>query len=543
MEAVQDRVGELSSAVEGRLEAPPVPQLSSHSEQRRDRFSVNLLFNVGHLGFMMVVGVWYVPFMVKHLGPAAYGLVPLATSIISYMSLITLALNSAVGRSITIALEQNGTRRANLIFNTSLWAGLGLMVLLIGPALLAISFLEHIVHIPSGYEYQTKVLFAGILGAFLLNELKTPFDVSSFCRNRFDLRNGVAIAETLTRVGLVVILFWAVAPKLEYVGFAVFCGTIVSFGGAVYLWRKLTPTLHLQPRKFDWAILRGLSATGGWVVVTQLGVILYLNIDLLLANRFAEAHAAGQYAAVLQIPFLLRSLAIAVGGVFAPTMMHIYARGQTDELVEYLQRSIRFLGLVLAIPIGLICGFAEPILRLWLGAGFGSLWPLLVIMTAHLCINLSMYPLYTLPLAADRVKVPGLFTLVIGCANIALAIFLAAGLGWGLYGIAISGAILLTVRHLFFTPWYAARILCRPTGTFFNQVVPIVLTTAGTAAAGRLYLTQWQIANWIDFVVAASVITVCLVACIFVFVLSARERVELRTAILRLPYMLSGVSS
>src|SRR2546425_10565905 len=89
--------------------------------QRRGRFTANLVANVGYLGLSMLVGVWYVPFLVKHLGAAAYGLIPLASTLTSYMSLITLGLNAAVGRSLTIALEQGDDERANRIFNTSLW--------------------------------------------------------------------------------------------------------------------------------------------------------------------------------------------------------------------------------------------------------------------------------------------------------------------------------------------------------------------------------------------------------------------------------------
>jgi len=54
----------------------PVPQ-------RRGRFAVNLFANVGYLGLSMALGVWYVPFLVKHLCAGAYGLIPLASTLTS----------------------------------------------------------------------------------------------------------------------------------------------------------------------------------------------------------------------------------------------------------------------------------------------------------------------------------------------------------------------------------------------------------------------------------------------------------------------------
>src|SRR5262249_24646763 len=103
---------------------------------RTGRFALNLVSNVAQLVLTMIVGAWYVPFLVRRLGPAAYGLIPLASSITSYMALITLALNSAVSRYLTIAIEQQDHERANLIFNTSFWGNLGLTLLLLLPAAL-----------------------------------------------------------------------------------------------------------------------------------------------------------------------------------------------------------------------------------------------------------------------------------------------------------------------------------------------------------------------------------------------------------------------
>jgi transcriptional antiterminator RfaH len=48
----------------------------------------------------------------------------------SYMALITLGLNSAVGRYLTIALEHENPSRANLIFKTSFWGSIALTTFL-----------------------------------------------------------------------------------------------------------------------------------------------------------------------------------------------------------------------------------------------------------------------------------------------------------------------------------------------------------------------------------------------------------------------------
>jgi membrane protein EpsK len=446
------------------------------------------------------------------------------------MALITVGLESAVGRFQTLALTREDHTNANLIFNVALWGNLALCLVLLVPAGIALAQVEHLIRIPPGYETATRWLFAGTIAAFLLNQIKTPFTVSFFCRNRLDLQNLVTAGETLTRVGLVVLLFAGFAPRIEYVGGAILAGTVLALMGTIWAWRTLTPSLKISWRLFDWAMLWDLCRTGGWVIVSQVGVMLYLNIDLLVANHLFGAEQSGRYAAVLQLPFLLRSLSLAVGGVFAPTMFHIYARDDIAGLVAYLRRSIKFLGLIMALPLGLTCGFAEPLLRIWLGGSFGSLASLLVIMTVHLCVNLAMYPLYPLPLAMNRVKTPGLVTLAVGVGNLGLALLLAAVLGWGLYGIAAAGAITLTVRHLLFTPLYSAHILKQPWSTFYRGVPVFVLAALLTAALCRALLAFLPINNWLELALAGTGISLSFLIGVY-WLLSPAERLEIREAI------------
>jgi O-antigen/teichoic acid export membrane protein len=241
----------------------------------RGRLAVNLFANLGTMVVSMGVAAWYVPFLIHQLGPAAYGMIPLISSVTSYMALITLALNSAVGRTLTIALEQGDNPAANRVFNTAFWSGLILSLGLTVPIALGILFVDRLVRVPVGYLMQVRLLGVFVAAAFLLNEVKTAFDVVTFSRNRFDLRNLVTLSETLTRVALVVVLFAWLGPAVSYVGLGIFGGTVVSVTGAIYYWRRLAPALQVSMRDFDWRALRDLTTTGGWVVVNQLGAILY----------------------------------------------------------------------------------------------------------------------------------------------------------------------------------------------------------------------------------------------------------------------------
>jgi len=143
-----------------------------------------------------------------------------------------------------------------------------------------------------------------------------------------------------------------------------------------------------------------------------------------------------------------------------------------------------------------------------------------------------MYPLYAVPLAANRVKVPGLVTLGVGVLNLGLALLLAGALGWGLYGIAAAGAISLTFRHLVFTPIYGAVVLHQPLMTFYRRVVPIVGATLATIGLCRLVLWGWAISNWADLAMAAILVSGLFAGTTYLL-LAPAERAALKAIALR----------
>src|SRR3972149_1802921 len=83
--------------------------------------------NIALLGLILGIGIWLVPYLIRHLGVASYGLVPLAISITAYMSLLTISLNGAVSRYLTIDLQKKDNKSANQFFNTAFWGSLGLV--------------------------------------------------------------------------------------------------------------------------------------------------------------------------------------------------------------------------------------------------------------------------------------------------------------------------------------------------------------------------------------------------------------------------------
>lgn len=481
------------------------------------RLTINLAANLANFLVSVVVSVFFTPYLVRHLGVAAYGVIPLATTISTYLTVLTLALNASVGRFVTVALERGDYDEANRYFNTVFFASLAVIALLAIPSIWLISTPEKLFRLPKGYEDETSWLLAGTVAMIMLSVLSNPFEVSSFCKNRFELRNGVTIFATLVRVGTVVFLFSLFPPRIVHVGVGILAAALVSFIGAFYVCKRLTPHLTLDPLCFSTSALKALVGSGGWIAVNHVGTLLLINIDLLVVNRLFGADSSGRYATLLQWSILLRGLAFTVAGVLGPTIVTLYARGETEELVSYSRNAVRLLGLFVALPVGLVGGLSRPILHVWLGSDFVSLAPLLTFMTVPLCINLGYIPLHNISTATNNVRIPGIVQLVAGITNLLLALFLADTLGWGMYGVAAAGGIVLTLRNVVFTPLYSARIIGKGCSTFAMELLPITLvsllfTGICWALSHVVDLTTWT--RLILFILCVSTLYAVVVWCV-----------------------------
>jgi len=119
----------------------------------------NLAANIAYFLVNIVIGVLLVPYFISTLGVAAYGLIPLATSITGYVAIVVQSLNTAVSRFLTIDLQRGDYEAANKTFNTALF-GLTAVILLMIPIVLAVAYLApSIFSVPAGQETGAILLF------------------------------------------------------------------------------------------------------------------------------------------------------------------------------------------------------------------------------------------------------------------------------------------------------------------------------------------------------------------------------------------------
>jgi len=498
-----------------------------HSENRKNfvrQFPRNLGSNIALFLMNIAIGIWLIPYFIHNLGVAAYGLIPLAMSLTYYVAVVTIAISGGIARFLTIDLQQKNYDKANRTFNTTFWSIVAIITVSIPLLAIFTQFVPVLFKVPEDQITSSKWLFAGTIGAFLLTTLSSCFGASTFAYNRLDLRNLANIIRSASHIAFVVLLFTFFSPSLENVALATLLAALSGFSAHYFIWRKLTPDLHISSSYFDKTRLKDLTTFGGWLVVNHVGYLLFLQIDLIVVNRLFGPTAGGEYASVLQWSMLLRSMAGVLSGVAQPMFMICYARGQTEDLIRIAKMAVKFMGLGLALPIGLVCGFSSELLTVWIGPEFSKFAPLMMLMIIHLSVNLAVIPLFSINVCYNKVKLPGIVTLLMGGMNLVLAIWIPLTFNTGYYGVALAGAIVLTLKNAIFTPWYATHVMGIKTGIFFRQMATGIGATFTIFGIGVLLSRMYQMTSWIQLIVVGTVVSVLYAFSVWFLVMAPAER-------------------
>ena len=497
---------------------------TSISSSFADQLPRNLLANIVYFLVNVVIGIFLVPYFVSKLGVAAYGLIPLATSITGYVAIVVQSLNTSVSRFLTVDLQREDYASANRTFNTALF-GLSAVILLMVPLVIAVAwFVPSIFQVPIGQENSAILLFLGVCAAFLIRSWAGNFTVQLFAYNRLDLQNLVNIVNLLVQTGLIIILFHLFGPDLAFIGGAHLVGAVVASGVSIILARRTCPYLSLSIRSFDVTRVKDLCGMGWWVVINQIGALLFNSIELILVNLMFGAQSAGKYAIALQWVILLRGIAGMLSNNLTPTILSYYALGETESLIQITKSAVKVMGLAMALPIGLVCGFAPQILTIWVGSEYVALAPLMVLLTVHLIVNLAVMPLFSINVAYNKVSFPGIVTLVMGAGNIVLAVALSHLTDCGYYGVAAASAIVLTLKNAFFTPWYATRVLGIRTHIFTRTISSGVVATLFLWVLGTVLGSLFSLAGLTPLIITGGVIATIYIISIWIFGLSKSER-------------------
>lgn len=496
----------------------------SNSQQ----FIINMTASL--MTFVVGLGVRFflTPYIVRTLGTEAYGFISLSANILSYTSLVTIALNSMAGRFVTIKYSAGDIANANKYYASVFYSNIILATVILLFSIGCVIWLEYMIVIPPHLIFDVKLLFSFLAINNIVGLVFGLWGVSTFIKNRLDLSNIRSIIGNFLNAAILVTLFSLFTPHIWYMGVAGFVMTFYTTWTNRRFARLLTPELLVKRKNFEWAKVKELLQSGVWNLVSKLGEILGQGLDLLIANVCIGATAMGYFALTKNVPFLILSLFSTIAGVFAPILTNLYAQKKQQELIRELYKSIRILAFFTALPLCALYIYGDSFYQLWIPSEDANKLQLLTILgTFALPYTLPLESLWSIFTITNKLKYSTLFMLgnnIVVFLIVMSSMLIVESLEVRLLILAGTRSLCGFVRGFFFLPMYGAYCLGEKKGIFYKTIFKTLLGLVISLIicyATRLFM---QVDSWMMLIVAG--ILVCIITCVvnFILVLQPSDR-------------------
>lgn len=424
----------------------------------KKQFLYNLAFSIVALIASTVINFILAPYIVKNVSAEAYGFVSLSTDFVTYLSLISVAVNSMAGRFVSISLFKNDIEDANVYFSSVFITTTVISLVLILPMLGTVLFIDKFINISQEIQVDIKFLFTFIFLNFLVTLVTSIFTVGTFVQNKLYLTS-IRSAESVLLRGLVIfVLFLAFKPRILFIGIA----TLVS-GVYIALWnyrytRKFSPNLRIKFKYFKVCAIKEVLSAGMWNTLIQVCFILSTGLNLLICNLFLGGTLMGILALSNTLPTAIVAFLSSFKQVFTPALMKQYATGVS--MYDLFKKTHKIISILFCIPLGGFIVFGDIFYSLWVhDLDSRQLQILSVLSILPLTIFASTTLINTIFVIQNRVKFQSMVLLGFGIIDLFTMIILVKFTKIGVYIIPGGSSVLNILQNIIFTLPYGSKCL------------------------------------------------------------------------------------
>lgn len=174
---------------------------------KNKQLTLNFALSITSFIIGTAITFFLTPYIVGTLGRAAYGFIGLSSTIISYTSLITVALNAMAGRFISINYLQGNINDANKYFASVFYSNLFLSAIISILGVLFLIFINKMLDVPNDLLFDVRLLFSLFTINSVFGLVTGIFGLGTFIKKRLDLSYSRGIIGRFLGASILVCLF------------------------------------------------------------------------------------------------------------------------------------------------------------------------------------------------------------------------------------------------------------------------------------------------------------------------------------------------
>ena len=470
----------------------------------------------------LVAGFLMTPYILGRIGPAAYGLFILVSSLVAYGGMLDLGVGGAVVKLVAEFRARRQLEEAGVLVATVVRVYMVLALSCIGITLAAAVLVPSIFNIPPS-DAGTASLIVILMGSNLaLAIFSTPTVSILVGLQRYDVHNVIGtMGVLLSAIGTVIVLALG-GGVVGMVALGIPMTICMRLAGAWYI-RRVAPEVALRWHGASRAMTRRVASLSAAIFATQVSAPLQKQTDEIVIGAFLTISSITPYALARK----LSESAFQVTNQFVRVLLPI-ASGY-DPVADiarlrelYVASTRATVAIFLSMAVALIV-YGDLILSVWVGPDYSGAAPLVVILVAANLALVSAYPAGAILQGMGRFRVIAVSSLASGLFNLALSIMLVQWIG--VTGVALGTLIPTVIEALAVVMPYTMRVLMVTPQTVVIRVWLPTLAPAALSAAVLLSLrTIFDLTSLLALLVASAFGVLVYFGSYFAFRVTAPER-------------------
>jgi len=316
---------------------------------------------------ILLVSLYTVRVVLDVLGIEDYGIYNVVAGIVTLFSFLNGTMASATQRFFSFALGRKDNEQLKKIFsvNIAIYIGIAIIAVLLLETV-GLWFVNEKLEVPLDRIEAARLIYHFAIFTFIATILTTPFMAIIIAHEDMQIYAYVSIIEAILKLGVVFLLMYVEADKLELYGVLLFVVSIIN--ALIFITISLLKYDECQFKRFYWdkGLFQEILGFTGWTLFGQVTTVVRNQAVTLLINQVFNPVVVASRAIALNISGQIGVFANNFNTSLYPPIIKSYSSNNKNEMFSLIYNGSKltfFLMWVISLPLLVEL---EMILNIWL---------------------------------------------------------------------------------------------------------------------------------------------------------------------------------
>ena len=467
---------------------------------QKNELKSGVILSYINLGIGTIIPFIYTPIMLRVLGQSEYGLFSLASSAVSYLSLLSFGFGSTIIRYISKyrAEGDKESEEKSFGFFLILYCALAVLVFICGTIIA--NNIEPIFDrgLSDAELEKMKILVMIMTFNSALSFPNSVFSSMVTAHEKYIFRK---LVDMLSTVMAPLANLFALYLGYASVGMAT-AATIVQFImlplNVIYCSKKLKikPVIAKLPR----SLIKEMLGFSAFSFIGSIVDMLFWSTDKVILGMLSGSIAVAVYNVGSTFNNMVMNLSTSISGVLTPRVTGMVIKETPkDELTKLFIRIGRLQFIVIALIVSGFTVFGQAFIRLWAGVGYSGAYWVAILTMFPLCVPLIQNTGLTIVTAQNKHHFRSIVYLIIAIVNVVSTYLVVPYLE--IYGAAVCSCVAYVAGQGVVMNMYYYKVTGLNIPLFWRNILKMAIVPSGMIVGGLILNKIFVVDNWLSFLV------------------------------------------